>query len=105
ADLVHVIDEAFAARGGGDALGNAFVAVGRPEFGGKVLLARNALARDPVIQEIGPPVQFDRHVRLERQRLFEATLANETPWADDIGDDIDAQGLLLRHGGLLWPGA
>ena len=44
------------------------------------------------------PVHLDRHVGLERQRLFQAALADEAPGADHVGDDVDADGLVCRHG-------
>src|SRR5450759_2327339 len=58
--LVGGVGQAF--RGGrrGDALGDALVALGRAELLGQVFLARYALARNPVIEEIRAPMHLDR---------------------------------------------
>ena len=71
ADLVDVINQpsSFAARG--HALRDAFVALRRAEFGGQILLARNAFARNPVIEEIRPVMHFD-WMSGELERLFQA---------------------------------
>jgi len=64
------VDETFLRRCRRDALCDALVALGRAELGGEVLFARYAFARDPVIEEIGPPVHFDRDAGREGDRLF-----------------------------------
>ena len=99
--LVGGVSQAFLRRRRGDALGDALVALGRAELGGEILLARHALARNPVVEEIGPPMHLDRNVRPQRQRLFQAVLADEAPRADHVGDDVDADGLVVGHGWLL----
>ena len=94
--LVGRVDEAFFRRRGADALRDALVALGRAELGGEILLARHAFARNPVIEEVGPPMHLDRDIRPQRQRLFQAVLADEAPRADHVGDDVDANGLGCR---------
>jgi len=44
---------------------------------------------------------FDGHIRGERQRLLQPPLADETPWTDDVRDDVDLDGLGVRHERLL----
>ncbi len=37
-------------------------------------------------------MHLDRHVRFQRQCFLEAALADETPGADHVGNDVDATG-------------
>jgi len=97
-DLVDRIDEPFLRRGGGHALRDILVGGGRAELGRQVLLARDALARNPVVEEIRAPVHLDRDVGLHGDRLFQPALADEAPGTDHVGNDVDANGQAVGHG-------
>ncbi len=44
-------------------------------------------------------MHLDRNVGRERDRLFQPVLADEAPRTDHVGDDIDADGLvMIGHG-------
>ena len=96
--LVGGVSEAFRRGRRGDALGDAFVALGRAELGGQVVLARDAFARNPVVEEVGTPMHLNRNVGLELERRFQAMLADEAPRADHVGNDVDADRLSVGHG-------
>ena len=100
--LSMCVGEAFRGGRGDDALGDAVVALGRAELGGQIFLARDAFARNPVVEEIGAPMHLDRDVGLERERLFQAALADEAPRADHVGDDVDAKRAGRGMGSSFW---
>src|SRR5581483_7922903 len=103
ADLVDGIIEALRRGRGADTLRDALITFRGAELGGEVLLPRNALTRNPVVEKIGPVVDFDRDVGIERNRPFEPPLADEAPRADHIGNDVDTNRLLVGHGeNSLW---
>src|SRR3974390_1810807 len=79
---------------------DAFVSFRRTEFRRQIFLPRNAFARNPVIQEIGPVVHLDRDFRIERNGFLEPALAYETPRTNHVGDDIDTNWLAAGHGWL-----
>src|SRR5579885_3781062 len=98
ANLVHRIGQPFRGRRRGHTLSDALVALWRTKLSGEVLLARNALARDPVVQEIWMPMNLDGHVWFEPDGLFQPALADEAPRANHIGNDVDAHRRLIGHG-------
>src|SRR6185503_5949801 len=75
-----------------DASGNRLVALGRAELLGEIFVAADALARYPVIEKIRPPMDLDRDVRAQFQRLLQPALADEAPRTHHVGDDIDREG-------------
>ena len=103
--LVDRVGQALGGGGGGDAPGDLLVALGRAELGGEVLVAADALARHPGIEEIGVVAHLDRNIRLQRQGLLKPALSDEAPGADHVGDDVDRDGrdgLVVGHGGPRW---
>jgi hypothetical protein len=77
------------------------VALGRAEFGGQILLAADALAWNPGIEEIRAEAHLDRDLGLEGDGLLQQTFADIAPGADDVGDDIDGQWSFVGHGCIL----
>ncbi|MCY1242535.1 hypothetical protein D9M72_555000 [compost metagenome] len=66
----------------------------------QVLLVVDAFRRQVGIELIGTPVDGDEHVRDVGDRLIQSCLAQIAPGADDVRDDIDADGL---HGAGAFP--
>ena len=92
ADLVGIVNEPLHRGGGGNALGDHGVTLGRAEFGFQISLPVDAVARDPVVEEIRPPIDVDVDVGRERDGAFEPALADIAPRADDVGDHVDMDG-------------
>jgi hypothetical protein len=46
-------------------------------------------------------MHLDRNAGPQRQRLFQAVLADKAPRADHVGDNVDADRLGVGHGWLL----
>src|SRR5262249_17149845 len=90
-DGVEIIGEALLARRQYDALRIRLIAIDRAEFGGEIFSAADAGARHPGVQEVGPIAHRHRNLGLKGDRLLKPALADETPWADDIGYDVDRQ--------------
>lgn len=67
---------------------------------GKVLLVVDAFRRQVGIKLIGTPIDRDEHIRDIGNCLMEPCLAQIAPGADDVRDDIDADGL---HGAGAFP--
>jgi hypothetical protein len=84
---LEIVDQPFALLRGESV--RVVVAVDRAEFGDEVLLAGHARARHPRVEEVRLKAHLDRHVRLERNRLFKPALADEAPRADDVGHHVD----------------
>ena len=55
------------------------------------VVAADALARHPGIEEERTPVHFDRNVRHQRQRVLDPLFADIAPGADHVGNDVDFQ--------------
>jgi hypothetical protein len=91
ADLVGCVGQPLDRGGGNDALGDHGIALGRTEFGLQISLPVDAFARNPGIEEIRPPMDVDRDIGNERQRIFQPALADEAPGANHVGDDVDAK--------------
>src|SRR5260370_566361 len=86
-----------APRGGTHAGGDSLVGLGRAAFRGEGFVAADALARHPGIEKERPPVDFDRHVRRQRQRVLDPALADVAPRAHHVGDDIDLKRFQAAH--------
>jgi len=89
ADLVEGEGEPLDRGRCGDALGDDRVASGGPELGLQIRLPVDAFARNPLIEEIGPPVDLDGDLGHERDRHFQAAFADIAPRTDDIGNDVN----------------
>src|SRR4029078_2592156 len=79
---------------GGDidqALAVGVVAFDRSELGDEIVLAAHSLARNPGIEPIMTEAHRDRYPRLERNRLFQVSLAHVAPGANHVGNDFDRQ--------------
>src|SRR5262249_22956875 len=96
-DLVARVDEARGGRGIDDALAVGVVTLDRAELGDEILLAADALARNPRIEEVGTEPHLDRNLRLECNRLLQETFADVAPRAYHVGYDIDRQGCGVTH--------
>src|ERR1700692_4405695 len=88
-DLVGPVYQPLFVRRRDDAAGDALVSFDRAEFRREVFIAADALARDPGIEKERPPANLDRNIRRQRQRVLDPALADVTPGAHDVGDDID----------------
>ena len=91
-------------RGLGDALVELARALGAAELGQPILGALDALARHVGIELEGMPGDGEVQALLveEGERAFEMALADVAPWADRVGDDVDAADrLCLVHGCFL----
>jgi hypothetical protein len=88
-DQIGPVDKTLFVGGGDDAAGDALIGFGRTEFCREVFVAADPLARHPGIEEERPPVDLDRHIRRQRQRVLDAALADVAPRADHVGDDVD----------------
>lgn len=72
-----------------DALMRGAEALITTEFAREIIFARHAFARYLRIEKIRAPVNFGFDIRPQFERGFETPLAEVTPRADDVGDDID----------------
>ncbi len=64
------------------------------ELGGEMLLVVHAFRRQVGVELIGTPLHRDLQLSADiGDRLVEPRLAQIAPRADDVGDDIDADGL------------
>jgi hypothetical protein len=102
--LVEMELQADGAGGLGDALVELARALGAAELGQAILGAIDALARHIRIELEGMPGHREVQALLveEGQRAFEVALADVAPWADHVGDDVDAADrLCLVHGCFL----
>jgi hypothetical protein len=87
-----------------DALVELARALGAAELGQTILGAVDALARHVGIELEGMPGNGEVQVLLveDGERAFEMALADVAPWADRVGDDVDAADrLCLVHGCFL----
>jgi len=98
---VRIVFEPLVRRRGDHTPRNILVGFRRAEFLCQILISRNTFARHPRIEEERPPVNLDRHVAGERQRILDALLADIAPRAHHVGDDVDLQRLQGAHGGVL----
>ena len=92
-DRLDPVDEPLGLGGRRNALGDASIGFDRAELRRQIFGPPDPFARHPWIEEVRPPAHAERNVGSKRHRFFEATLADEAPWTDDVGDDVD------RHGG------
>ena len=88
-DLVAGIVEAGGCGDIDDALAVGVVALDRSEFGDEIILAAHALARHPGVEQIRAEAHRDRNLGLERDRLFQITLAHVAPGANHVGNHVD----------------
>src|SRR5262249_31939091 len=73
------------------------VTLDRAELGDEILLAADAFARNPGIEEVGTEPHLNRNLRLERNGFLEETLSDVAPGAYHVGYDIDRQGCGIGH--------
>src|SRR6266699_1392512 len=69
-----------------DAPGDALVSLRRAEFRGEVFVTADPFARHPVVEKERPPVNLDRHIARQRQRVLDPALADVAPRAHHVGD-------------------
>jgi len=98
-DLVELQFEADAPAGGAHALDDGRHRVA--ELASVVLFTRHALGRQVGIELVDAPAHLGRRLvgpggTPLRQRGIELALADETPGADDVRDDVD-----LEHGAIV----
>lgn len=90
-DQFRLVDEALFARSRDHAPGYALIGFDRAELGGEIVLAADAFARHPGIEEERTEIQLDRNIGHERERALDPVLADIAPGAHHIGDDIDLE--------------
>ena len=89
-DFVGRIGQALRGGRGGDALRDGGVALDGTEFRFQIGLAVDAFARNPRVEEIGPPVDVDFDAGIELGRGFQPAFADIAPRTDDVGNDVGA---------------
>src|SRR6266850_7620056 len=97
-DPVKGVDEPFLRSRCGNALRHAFVALHRSKLGRQIILAAHPFTRYPRIEKIGSPTNLNWNARLQRHSLVQTTLADKAPGTDNVGNDIDRDGMYVGCG-------